>query len=152
MKKRKPQWWQLYIGLPFLCSLFVVEIDLHLSETYDTVLQLAILGLIFLFMQVWLRANRGALLELDERAPERQETWGVRVYESPAAEPVSGATSRRVSRPLVDIPHGEVRGVLATTFEMDAEESDSVFQARADDVRPEDTLPLRDSRNPAHKE
>ena len=150
--KRKPQWWQLYVGLPLLCALFVLEIQLHLSETDDVVLQLGILLLIFVFMQAWLRANRGALMEMDEHAPERQEHYGVRVYQLPPAERVTGAGIRTVRRPLLDIPHGEIKGVLSTTFEMDAEEADSVFQPRTENPRPEDAFPLENPRRPNNKE
>ena len=151
-RKRKPQWWQLYVGLPLLCALFVLEIQLHLGETADVVLQMGILLLIFVFIQAWLRANRGALLELDENAPERQEAYGVRVYQFPPAEHVRPSRVTTVGGPLLHIPQGEIKGVLSTTFEMDAEEVDSVFQARAENPRPEDVLHLGNSRRPTNKE
>ncbi len=146
-KKRKPQWWQLYTGLPLVCSLFVLEINMHLNQTDNIVLQLAILGLIFVFMRAWLHANRGRLMELDEEAPERREKWGVQVYQFPAAEPVTGAQSRTVRRLPVDVPQAEIKGVLETTFEMSAEEPDSLFQPRT-----EGALPSEHLRSPAHKE
>ena len=150
-RRRKPQWWQLYVGLPLLCSLFVFEINLHLSHTDDTMLQLAILGLIFVFMRLWLRANNGALMELDEEAPERREQWGVRVYQFPAAERITPVRVSTVRGPLIDIPQGEIKGVLSPTFELDAEQSDSVFQPRPDDTRPDDALPLGNSRRATKK-
>jgi hypothetical protein len=146
-RRRRPQWWQLYVGLPLLCSLFVLEINLHLSQKDDTILQLAILGLIFVFIRIWLRTNRGALMELDEDAPERQEQWRVRAYQFPAAEPVTGARSRTVRRPLVHIPQGEIKGVLNTTFEMEAEEPAGLFQPHTEDV-----LPLEHFHSPVPKE
>ncbi len=135
-KGKRPAWWQLYVGLPLLSSLFVFEIDLHLDQTDNIILQLLILGLIFVFMRAWLRANRGALMEMDEHAPERQEPYGVRVYQFPPAERVTPTRVTTVREPLLDIPQGEIRGVLSTTFEMDAEDTDSVFQSRAEDPRP----------------
>jgi hypothetical protein len=142
----------LYVGLPLLCSLFVFEIRLRLSQTDNIILQLLILGLIFGFMQAWLRANRGVLMELDENAPERRQPHEVRVCQFPAAGPAREAASRIVGKPLLDIPHGELKGVLSTTFEMDAQEPDSLFGARRDAPRTEDILPLDELRTPAHKE
>ncbi len=150
--RKRPAWWQLYVGLPLLCSLFVFEIDLHLDQTVNIVLQLLILGLIFAFTRAWLRANRGALMEMDEHAPERQEPYGVRLYQFPAAEQVTPTRVITVGRTLVNLPKGEIKGVLSTTFEMDAEEADSVFQVRAEDSRPQDALPLVNSRHPTNKE
>ncbi len=150
-KGKRPAWWQLYIGLPLLCSLFVFEIDLHLDQTDNIILQLLILGLIFAFMQAWLRANRGALMETDEHAPERKEPYGVRVYEFPSAERVTPARVTTVRGPLLNIPQLEIKGVLSTTFEMDAD-TDSVFQPRAEDPRSEETIPLGNSRHATNKE
>lgn len=135
-KGKRPAWWQLYVGLPLLCSLFVFEIDLHLDQTDNVILQLLILGLIFAFMRAWLRANRGALMEMDENAPERQEPHGIHVYQCPPAESVTPTRVTTVREPQLDIPQGEIRGVLSTTFEMDAEDADSVFQSRTEDPRP----------------
>ncbi len=151
-KNRKPQWWQLYLGLPLLSSLFVFEIDLHLDQADNIILQLLILGLIFMFVRAWLDANRGALMELDERAPERREPHGVRVYQFPAAEPVDRASSRTVSRHRVDVPQGEIKGVLDITFEMDAEQPDSLFQLRAEEPHTEGAMHLERFHSPAHKE
>ncbi len=150
--RKRPAWWQLYVGLPLLCSLFVFEIDLHLDQTINIVLQLLILGLIFAFTRAWLRANRGALMEMDEHAPERQEPYGVQMYHFPAAERVTPRRVTTVVGPRPEFPQGEIKGVLSTTFEMNAEEADSVFQPRAEDPRPEDALPLGNSRRATNKE
>ena len=150
--RKRPAWWQLYVGLPLLCSLFVFEIDLHLDQTVNIVLQLLILSLIFAFTRAWLRANRGPLMELDKHALERQEAHGVRLYQFPAAERVTPRRVTTAGRPLINLPQGEIKGVLSTTFEMDAEEADSVFQRRAEDPRPEDALPLGKSRRATNKE
>ncbi len=151
-KGKRPAWWQLYVGLPLLSSLFVFEIDLHLDQTDNVILQLLILGLIFAFMRAWLAANRGALMEMDEEAPERQEPHGVRVYQFPPAERVTPTRVTTVREPMLDIPQGEIKGVLSTTFEMDTEEAESVFQPRAKNLRPVDALPLGNSRRLANKE
>jgi hypothetical protein len=120
---REPRWWQLYLGLPLLCGLFLVEMRLHVSGTEDTVLQLGILGLIFLFVRAWIHANRRALMEMDMEAVEREGGWQARVFQFPPAEPANGARSPTVSKPTIQFPEGELRGILGTDFEMEYPES-----------------------------
>lgn len=150
--RKHPAWWQLYIGLPLLCGLFVLEIDLNLGQTANIIAQLLILGLIFVYVRVWLHANRGVLMELDENAPERQEPWATRVYQFPAAEPVTRARSSTVPRLPVDIQQGEIKGVLDTTFEIEPEEADSLFQPGSHRPHAGDVLPREHLHSPAHKE
>ncbi len=150
--RKRPAWWQLYVGLPLLCSLFVFEIDLHFDQTVNIVLQLLILGLIFAFTRAWLRANRGPLMEMDEHAPERQEPYGVQLYQFPAAEHVTPARVTTVGGRQLDIPQGEIKGVLDITFEMDAEQPDSLFQPRAEEPHTEGAMHLERFHSPAHKE
>jgi hypothetical protein len=52
----------------------------------------------------------------------------------------------------VKAPQAEIKGVLDTTFEMDAEQPDSVFQPRAEEPRTEDATPLERLHSPVHKE
>jgi hypothetical protein len=131
--------------------LFVIEINMHLDQADNVVLQLAILGLIFVFVRSWLRANHGGLIELDENAPERREPYQVRVYEFLPDEPAPGVRVRMIHTRLLGIPDSEIKGVLDTTFEMDAEESESLFQPGAGKLHTEDVLPLERFDSHAHK-
>ncbi len=116
-KPRRPQWWQLYVGLPLICSLFLVEMRLHITGTEHTVLQLGILALIFVFLQAWMRGNRRALMGLDEEPG----TWQIRVYELTTADLARARESavQIEKRPLLRMPAGELKGVLSTTSGMD---------------------------------
>lgn len=120
-KAKKPQWWQLYVMLPVLAALFVLEIRLGLKGAANIIAQLAILFLVYSFMQLWTRANHRALMGLDE---ERGE-WQFKVYEITSADlaRARAAAQRAEPRPLFHLPEREVKGVLSTTFEIDDSES-----------------------------
>ena len=129
-KKMKPSWWQLYAMLPVLVGLFLLEMRLQLTGTENTLAQLGILGLVYGFMHLWLRANRRALMGLDEEHGE----WRARVYEFPPVElpNADGARRRTGARPLLQVPDAGLKGVLSTTFEMDELEADTAFPAGSD--------------------
>lgn len=125
-KKRQPKWWQVYLSLPVLMGLFWLELQIPLTYTENVIAQLGILFLIFGFIQLWMRANRSALMNLDEDEGQ----WQVKVYEFP---PLSQGTfgdveDRPAHRPILQIPAAGVKGVLSDTFEWEApEEGSSVF-------------------------
>ncbi len=101
-KQRKPQWWQLYIMLPVLAGLFVLEIRLGLKGAANILAQLGILFLIYGFMQSWVRANRSALMGMDEQPGE----WRLNVYKLTPARSIE-------RRPLVQLPENERSGLDA---------------------------------------
>ncbi len=72
LKQHQPQWWQLYLMLPVLAGLFVLEIRLHLREPVNTLAQLGILFLMYAFIQLWVRANRSALTGMEEEGVMNQ--------------------------------------------------------------------------------
>ena len=121
-KKGKPQWWQLYVGVPVLVGLFIPEIWLGLPGGLNILAQLAILFSIFMFLQGWMRANRRALMGLDEQHDE----WRIRVYEIPPAVEM-GLDRREDAGALPRSSGWEVRGVLDTTFQMDESEEATAF-------------------------
>ncbi len=116
-KATRPQWWQLYMGLPLICSLFLLEMRLHITGTEHIVLQLGILALIFVFLQAWMSGNRRALMGLDEE----QGTWQLKVYELTTADLARARenATQAEKRPILQLPEGELKGVLSTTFGMD---------------------------------
>jgi hypothetical protein len=120
-KHRQPQWWQLYLGLPLLCGLYVPEMRLYVPQTEHVVLQLGILAVIFIFLRVWLRANAQALRAMDLDALVEPGAWRMRLYTLPPAEPADGR-SFSVSRAQPCLPEVEVKGVLETTFEWHRED------------------------------
>jgi len=125
-EKKHPKWWQLYVMLPLLVSLFLPEMQAPLTETEHIIAQLGILCLIFGFMQLWMRANRSALMHMDEE----QGYWRINVYEFPPAQlrTHDDMRDRTSTRPLLQIPASGLKGVLSDTFEWeDSEEGSSVF-------------------------
>jgi hypothetical protein len=126
-KKRHPQWWQLYIGLPLLVGLFWSEMQLPLTPTENIIAQLGILILIFGFVQLWLHANRSALMGLDEE----EGKWEFRVYQIPPGSlgTFDDVEVHPMERPLLQIPAGGIKGVLSDTFEWETPEDGSSVYA-----------------------
>jgi hypothetical protein len=144
-KKHKAQWWQVYVMLPVLLGLFVWEIRLGLKGTINIAAQLGILFLMFAFMQLWIRANRRALMHLDEESGE----WQFKVYELSAEDLARArqAASRIERRPLVRLPESEVKGVLSTTFEMDEFGHDSAFPVGSERLPSEHVLNVKETKD-----
>lgn len=135
-KKRNPKWWQLYVMLPLLAGLFWPEIQAPLTETGHIIAQLGILCLIFGFVQLWMRANRSALMHMDEE----QGHWRINAYEILLEQPraAEDTENRTGTRPLLEIPASGVSGVLSDTFELGApEEQSSVFRDQGIEARKE---------------
>ena len=111
-----PKWWQLYVMLPILLGLFLVEMRLPLTAFENVAVQLGILLLIYGFIHLWLRANRRALLGLDEEQGE----WRVRVYEIPPARLQSrdNVVDVNPESSLFRFPEAGLKGVLSDTFEL----------------------------------
>jgi len=125
-EKKHPKWWQLYVILPLLVGLFWPEMRAALTEPEHVIAEIGILFLIFGFVQVWLRANRSALMNLDEEEGQ----WRIHVYQIPPTEPRApdDVEQRTSQRPVFQIPVSEIKGVLSDTFEWEAPEGEaSVF-------------------------
>ncbi len=144
-KQHKPQWWQVYIMLPLLAGLFVLEIRLRLKGTVNILAQLGILFLVYAFMQLWIRANRRALMGLDEVSGE----WLFKVYE---VTPASLAGAREAAqhierRPAPQLPGTEVKGVLDTAFEMDEYDAEAPFSMGARSLQAEQALNVKQTKD-----
>ncbi len=135
-KKIKPQWWQLYAMLPVLVGAFLLEMRLPFTNTEHIIAQLAILWLIYMYVHLWLRANRRALMGLDEDPDPRQGEWRIRVYEIAPKELLKHAGGA----PVLQMPQAGLKGVLSTTFDIDEQDPDSVFAPRPELPCPEDAL------------
>jgi hypothetical protein len=64
-KKQRPSWWLLYLSLPIMIGLFLLEMRLSLSDTGHRFVELIIVLIVFGSMSLWLKANRGALIQED---------------------------------------------------------------------------------------
>jgi hypothetical protein len=134
--KRRAQWWQLYFGLPVLLGLFLPEMRASLTETEHIIAELGILFLVFGFTQLWLRANRSALMNM-----EQQEAGWVPRFRLMPPKQFHASADRQASAermPVRRISAVEIKGVLSDTFEWDASEDDSsVFADRSVVLRKE---------------
>ena len=104
----RPRWWQLYLTLPLLLALFLVERRLRLSAGGHLAAQIGIVLLIYGLIDLWLRANARALSRGDQ--DETHETIII-----------SPVPPRRLPhhRPMFEFPEAEIKGTLSDTFEMD---------------------------------
>jgi len=132
-EKKHPKWWQLYVMLPVLVSLFYPETRATLTETEHIIAEVGLLFLIFGFVQVWLRANRSALMSIDPA----EAGWRIKLYEIPMEqlralrELEDAATPRRR-----ELPAGEIKGVLGDAFDWGfPEDESSVFADRSTAAR-----------------
>jgi len=125
--KSRPRWWTLYLTLPLLLALFLVERRLRLSAGGHLAAQIGIVLLIYGLIDLWLRANARALSHADQG--ETHETIII-----------SPIPPRRLPhhRPMFEFPDAEIKGALSDTFEMDV--IDAEF------------LPVEDSRMDLKKE
>lgn len=129
---KHPKWWQVYVMLPLLVSLFLPEMRVRLTETEHIIAQLGILFLIFGFMQLWLRANRSALMDIGDE----EGIWRVHIHEIPSErqKPLEDVGERARERPLLRIPAAGLKGALSNTFEWDVPEGQSSVYADQETV------------------
>jgi hypothetical protein len=64
-KKQGPSWWLLYLLLPIMIGLFLIEIRLSLSDTAHKLAELLIFLVFLGSISLWLKANAGALVHED---------------------------------------------------------------------------------------
>lgn len=110
-----PKWWQLYLTLPLLVALFLLEHRLKLSERGHQAVQIGILLAVFGLVHLWLSANSRSL-----SAAERRQYYGsVVVTRIPPRQMTEAA-----QRPMLQLPEAELKGPLGNTFEMDFIDAD----------------------------
>jgi len=75
-ERRRPSWWQLWLLLPALGILAFIEARAPLSPAGHTVVEVAIVLVVYGLVSVWLRANQAGLLResRDAVAQTRVET------------------------------------------------------------------------------
>jgi len=64
-KKQRPSWWLLYLSLPMMIGLFLIEMHLSLSDTGHRLAELIIILVVYGSISLWLKANTGALIQED---------------------------------------------------------------------------------------
>ena len=74
--RRKPQWWSLYLLVPFMIGLLVLLEQMHLAGIMKQGAELCVVLLAYGLAWHWLDANASALEYEVPEATERQETEG----------------------------------------------------------------------------
>ena len=107
-----PKWWQLYLTLPLLIALFMLDSRLRLSARGHQAVQIGILLLVYGLVHLWLKANATALSNMDQRQYHGTVTvTRVPSYQLPE--------SNNDKRPMFQFSNSEIKGTLSDTFEMD---------------------------------
>ncbi len=93
METRKPSWWVLYLIVPVMAGLLVIEHDLVLSLLGHELAQFGIVVIIFGLMALWVRANEREMVSPTTRdstaemshliAYEASEPGGTMIPEAP---------------------------------------------------------------------
>ena len=68
-----PKWWQLYLAIPLLIALFMLDAHLKISSHGHQAVQIGIILLVYGLMYMWVNANASALLQVD-RSEHRVRT------------------------------------------------------------------------------
>jgi hypothetical protein len=120
-KARGPNWWQIYLLLPLLVALFLLEMRLPFSETGHEIAQLGILAIIFGLVHLWLRANASALRRMDMEEEKLRASRVVKIYSVPR-ELANNLEDNEQHHPILNLPDHEIKGLLGNTFELDVDE------------------------------
>ena len=105
-----PKWWQLYLIIPLLIVLFVVENRLRISTRGHQAIQIGILLLIYGLVHLWLKANAATLSKMDRIQDHATFT----VIDIPPYQ-----LAEKDKRSAFQLPDSEIKDVLSDTFEMD---------------------------------
>jgi hypothetical protein len=110
----RPKWWQVYLTIPLLIALFVLDSRLKLSVRGHQAMQIGIILLVYGLIHLWLKVNAKALSGID------QARYGgfVRVIKMPPNQLPDGDNQDK-KRPMLQLPDSEIKGILSDTFEMD---------------------------------
>lgn len=119
----RPKWWQIYLTLPLLIALFVVDSQLKISTRGHQAVQIGIILLIYGLIHLWLKANARALSKMDRI----QDHGTFKVIHIPSYQFLD-----KDKRPMFRLPDSELKGVLSDTFELDTIDAEFVQQEQSD--------------------
>lgn len=106
-----PKWWQLYLAIPLLIVLFVLDSRIRISTRGHEVVQIGIVLLVYGLIHLWLKANRSALMREDQK----QSIKVYRLIEIPPAQSLELNSARKS---ILQIPDSEILGLLGDGMEM----------------------------------
>ena len=61
-KRQHPSYWLLYLSLPVMIGLFLLQMRLSLSDTGHQLAQIMIVLIVYGSIWLWLKANQGAII------------------------------------------------------------------------------------------
>ena len=108
----RPKWWQVYLTLPLLIALFMLDNRIKLSERGHQAVQIGIVLLVYGLVHLWLKANAKALSNMGQR----QYHGTVTVTRVPSYQLPDIKSDKH---PMFQLPNSEIKGTLSDTFEMD---------------------------------
>ena len=124
------KWWQVYLTLPLLIALFMLDHYLELSVRGHQVMQIGILLLVYGLVHLWLKANATALSRVDRR----QFNGTVTVIQ---VSPYQLPDANSDKRPMFQLPNSELKGTLSDTFEMDYIDAEFIHVDEAANLKKE---------------
>jgi len=114
------KWWQLYLAVPLLIGLFMLDSRLKISVRWHQAVQIGIILFVYGLIQLWLNANAKALRGMDRL---RYGDW-VTVIKIQPYELTDPDVQDKQGK-LLDLSGSETRGILGDTFEMDYIDAES---------------------------
>lgn len=126
----RPKWWQLYLTLPLLIALFMLDNRLKLSAGGHQAVQIGIILLVYGLIHLWLKANARALSKMDQR----QSHGTVTVMRVP---PYQLPDTNHDKRSMFPFPHSEIKGTLSDTFEMETIDAEFIHVDEAANLKKE---------------
>ena len=108
----RPKWWQIYLTLPLLVTLFVADSKLKISSRGHQAVQIGIVLIVYGLIYLWIKANARAMREMD-RQQYRQRIRVLQIL------PVRLPETNNENYPMLQLPTPEVKGMFSDTFEID---------------------------------
>lgn len=108
----RPKWWQIYLLLPLLIGLFLIDFRLNLSDRGHQVLQIGILLFVYWLAHLWMKANQ---ITYEKKGNTKSSVIITLV-------PTSRLNGEKL-QPLFH-PNSEVAGIFDDTFQIDIIEAE----------------------------
>jgi hypothetical protein len=104
------KWWQVYLTLPLLIVLFLLNSRLKISERGHQAVQIGIILLVYGLIHLWVKANQAALAEYSQYR-------GTVIISRPHVYKLANAYNE--NDPMYQLQDPEIKGTLSNTFEME---------------------------------
>ena len=106
-----PKWWQLYLSLPLLITLFAFETRLKISQRGHQTVQIGIVLLVYSLIHFWLKSNARAFSQLDRK----QYDSAIRIVRVSIPEL---SDSRTEKRSILQLSEDEIQELLSEAMDM----------------------------------